>query len=69
MNGSRGYQKKQHSIEYLNMVKILLILTANFIQIYENKKPVTNKPMSYDIMYQRKITYIIYNFIYDIFHI
>lgn len=42
---------------------------ANFIQIYENKKPVTNKPMSYDIMYQRKITYITYNFIYNIFHI
>lgn len=69
MNGSRGYQKKQHSIEGLNMVKILLILMANFIQIYENKKLVTNKPMSYDIMYQRKITYIIYNFIYNIFHI
>lgn len=69
MNGSWGYQKKQHSIEDLNMVKILLILMANFIQIYKNKKPVTNKPMSYDIMYQRKITYIIYNFIYNIFHI
>lgn len=37
---------------------------VNFIQIYENKKPVTNKPMSYDIMCQRKIADIINNFIY-----
>lgn len=43
MNGSRGYQQKQYSTEDLNMMEILLILMANFIQIYENKKPVTKK--------------------------
>lgn len=56
MNGLWGYQQKQYSIEDLNIMEILLILMANFIEIYENKKPVTNKSMSYDIMHQRKIT-------------
>lgn len=71
MNGFWGYEQKQYSIEDLNMMEILLILMVNFIEIYENKKPVTNKPMSYDIMHQRKITtlYIILYIIYSIYYI